>query len=64
MAIAPDQIPRIEIPLHTLIELTPLPDGTMTMNCFPVDIHANLDNQLAALSKHVTHSAQPAGGTR
>ena len=25
MAISPDKIPRIEIPLHTLIELTPMP---------------------------------------
>lgn len=29
MARHPEDIPRIDIPLHTLIELTPLPDGTM-----------------------------------
>lgn len=53
MAIAPERIPQIEIPLHTLIELTPLPDGTMTMECFPVDIHAKLDDQLENMAKEV-----------
>lgn len=43
-------IPRLEIPLHTLIELQPRPDGTMDVSRFSVDIpgaqvlHADLDS--------------------
>ncbi len=29
MAKPQEEIPRITIPLHTVIELTPMPDGTM-----------------------------------
>lgn len=31
-------IPRLEIPLHTLIELTPKPDGTMAEERIPLDL--------------------------
>ncbi|GFR52044.1 hypothetical protein Agub_g14563 [Astrephomene gubernaculifera] len=33
-------IPRLSMPLHTLIELTPLPNGTMSAAFFPADIPA------------------------
>ncbi|CAD7703452.1 unnamed protein product [Ostreobium quekettii] len=33
-----DTIPTIPIPLHTLIELTPMPDGTMKEQRFTVDV--------------------------
>ena len=32
-------IPRLEIPLHTLIELTPKPDGKMAEERLKIDIH-------------------------
>ncbi|MEW5318299.1 MAG: hypothetical protein WDW38_009532 [Sanguina aurantia] len=32
------KIPTLDIPLHTLIELTPLPDGSMCEARFPIDI--------------------------
>ena len=32
-------IPRLEIPLHTLIELTPKPDGKMAEDRLKIDIH-------------------------
>mmetsp|Transcript_22383 Transcript_22383/g.48915 ORF Transcript_22383/g.48915 Transcript_22383/m.48915 type:complete len:250 (+) Transcript_22383:304-1053(+) len=40
MAIPPEKIPSLPIPLHTLIELTPMPDGTMSEVRIPVDINA------------------------
>ena len=36
MNVPPEQIPDIEVPLHTLIELTPMPDGTMKEQRFKV----------------------------
>jgi len=36
----PIKIPELDLPLHTLIELTPKPDGTMYEERFPVDVHA------------------------
>ncbi|GIL67685.1 hypothetical protein Vafri_21012 [Volvox africanus] len=38
MNVPPEDIPRLSMPLHTLIELTPMPDGTMSEQRFPVDI--------------------------
>ncbi|GLI68462.1 hypothetical protein VaNZ11_012887 [Volvox africanus] len=38
MNVPPEDIPRLSMPLHTLIELTPMPDGTMSVQRFPVDI--------------------------
>lgn len=38
MRIPLDEIPSIPIPLHTLIEMTPLPDGTMAEEKIPIDI--------------------------
>lgn len=35
MNVSPDQIPTLPIPLHTLIELTPRPDGTMHVDYIP-----------------------------
>ncbi|PNW72565.1 hypothetical protein CHLRE_16g691888v5 [Chlamydomonas reinhardtii] len=40
MNVPPEDIPRLAMPLHTLIELTPMPDGTMGEQRFPVDIDA------------------------
>lgn len=52
------QIPTLHMPLHTLIELTPMPDGTMKEERFPIDIpttqHAHADVQ------HSVHAATPA----
>ncbi|PNH04155.1 6-phosphofructo-2-kinase/fructose-2,6-bisphosphatase, partial [Tetrabaena socialis] len=39
MNVPPEDIPRLDMPLHTLIELTPMPDGTMSEARFPVDIN-------------------------
>mmetsp|Transcript_4692 Transcript_4692/g.12865 ORF Transcript_4692/g.12865 Transcript_4692/m.12865 type:complete len:554 (+) Transcript_4692:118-1779(+) len=36
-----DQVPSLEIPLHTLIELTPMPDGTMHEARLSVDVDAS-----------------------
>jgi hypothetical protein len=30
-----EQIPMLDVPLHTIIELTPRPDGTMTVRWQP-----------------------------
>ena len=35
------EIPSISIPLHTLIELTPMPDGTMSVEYIPVPVNAS-----------------------
>ncbi|KAL3144542.1 hypothetical protein ABBQ32_004273 [Trebouxia sp. C0010 RCD-2024] len=43
-------IPRLEIPLHTLIELTPKPDGTMAEERIPLDVKAH---KAEALSSHM-----------
>ncbi len=48
LVIAPVQdIPRIDIPLHTLIELTPRPDGTMAEERFFVDVDAAMKDVAA-----------------
>ncbi|WIA42087.1 hypothetical protein OEZ86_009363 [Tetradesmus obliquus] len=38
MAIPLEKIPRLDIPLHTLIELQPRPDGTMEVSFLPVPV--------------------------
>lgn len=40
MGVPQEKIPSLEIPLHTLIELTPLPDGSMHEQRFKCDIMA------------------------
>ncbi|KAF5833945.1 hypothetical protein DUNSADRAFT_9557 [Dunaliella salina] len=35
------EVPSLEIPLHTLIELTPMPDGTMHEARLSVDVDAS-----------------------
>ena len=45
-------IPRLEIPLHTLIELTPKPDGTMAEERIPLDVKGANPEELAAHLKH------------
>jgi 6-phosphofructo-2-kinase / fructose-2,6-biphosphatase 3 len=40
MNIPQEKIPTLSIPLHTLIELTPKPDGSMYEERFVVDIHS------------------------
>ena len=37
------EIPRLEIPLHTLIELTPTPDGRMAEERIPFSIRRSMD---------------------
>lgn len=39
MARSQQSIPSISIPLHTVIELTPRPDGTMGVEYIPVPVH-------------------------
>ena len=48
-------IPRLEIPLHTLIELTPKPDGTMAEERIPLDLKG-ADGEAAAsqIQKHMS----------
>ncbi|CAG9464718.1 unnamed protein product [Pedinophyceae sp. YPF-701] len=38
MGLPQSEIPSIPVPLHTLIELTPKPDGTMHEERFPIDV--------------------------
>ncbi|KXZ48046.1 hypothetical protein GPECTOR_30g141 [Gonium pectorale] len=47
MGVAPEDIPRLAMPLHTLIELTPMPDGTMHEERFPVDIDVDMSSDYA-----------------
>jgi 6-phosphofructo-2-kinase/fructose-2,6-biphosphatase len=44
-------IPSISIPLHTVIELTPLPDGTMGVEFIPAPIHLNGDGLHSPLAE-------------
>jgi 6-phosphofructo-2-kinase/fructose-2,6-biphosphatase len=37
------EIPRLEIPLHTLIELVPTPDGRMAEERIPFAIRRSMD---------------------
>jgi 6-phosphofructo-2-kinase/fructose-2,6-biphosphatase len=36
-------VPRLEIPLHTLIELVPTPDGRMVEERIPFNIRKSMD---------------------
>lgn len=36
-------VPRLEIPLHTLIELVPTPDGRMAEERIPFNIRKSMD---------------------
>lgn len=47
MGVPPEDIPGLHMPLHTLIELTPMPDGTMNEQRFEVDIN-NVPPEAAA----------------
>lgn len=42
MAVPLEKIPSLDMPLHTLIELTPQSDGTMSEEFFPVDINTDI----------------------
>ena len=47
-------IPRLEIPLHTLIELTPKPDGTMAEERIPLDVKGHKAEELPShMQKHL-----------
>ena len=47
-------IPRLEIPLHTLIELTPKPDGTMAEERLPLDVKGHKAEELPShMQKHL-----------
>jgi hypothetical protein len=65
MNVPPEEIPRLSMPLHTLIELTPMPDGTMTEQRFPVDICRDLGYLLGGvdvgLGVKVAHDGSPLG---
>ncbi|GAX82741.1 hypothetical protein CEUSTIGMA_g10167.t1 [Chlamydomonas eustigma] len=52
MAVSPEEIPRLSIPLHTLIELTPMPDGQMSVQMLPVDINADPSTLLENLASN------------
>jgi hypothetical protein len=51
-------IPSISIPLHTVIELTPRPDGTMGVEYIPVPVHLSDASMLTT-----SMDALPAGAT-
>ena len=38
MRIPLEKCPNIEIPLHTILEITPMPDGTMSLERIPVAV--------------------------
>eukprot|EP00882_Tetradesmus_deserticola_P002329 GHRQ01002486.1.p1 GENE.GHRQ01002486.1~~GHRQ01002486.1.p1 ORF type:complete len:344 (+),score=169.70 GHRQ01002486.1:216-1247(+) len=61
MAQPQQSIPSIHIPLHTVIELTPLPDGTMGVEYIPVPIQLgdNYSNSTAASPAAATEAQQP-----
>lgn len=40
---AAQDVPRLEIPLHTLIELVPTPDGRMAEERVPFNIRKSMD---------------------
>jgi len=58
MNVPQEDIPTLSIPLHTLIELTPKPDGTMYEERFFIDIHAEDEpDKIAGIPKFVhSHS--------
>ncbi len=41
-------IPRLEIPLHTLIELVPKPDGKMAETRISIDVDSDSSPQVLA----------------
>lgn len=53
-------IPRLEIPLHTLIELTPKPDGTMAEERIPLNVKGhNAEDLPTHLQKHLSLRGGP-----
>ena len=53
-------IPRLEIPLHTLIELTPRPDGTMAEERIPLDVKGrNAEDLPSHMQKHLDLRERP-----
>lgn len=55
VALAWQDIPRLEIPLHTLIEMTPKPDGTMAEERIPLDVKGSTPEDLANLMQKRMH---------
>lgn len=70
MARSQQSIPSISIPLHTVIELTPRPDGTMGVEYIPVPVHladasmltTSMDALPAAAAAAVAAAATAADG--
>lgn len=60
-------IPSISIPLHTVIELTPRPDGTMGIDYIPVPVHLSdasmLTTSMDALPANAAAAVQAAAAT-
>jgi 6-phosphofructo-2-kinase/fructose-2,6-biphosphatase len=60
-------IPSISIPLHTVIELTPRPDGTMGIDYIPVPVHLSdasmLTTSMEALPASAAAAVQAAAAT-
>lgn len=54
------QIPTLDMPLHTLIELTPMPDGTMKEERFPVDIDMAVPGHIATAASSAAPAHPPA----
>ena len=46
-----EEIPNMSIPLHTLIELTPYPDGKMHERRFPLDVAALLPDMSMGMGR-------------
>lgn len=57
-------IPTLEIPLHTIIELTPKPDGTMLEERIPLDPVASLAAAQAGGRAGLRCARQPSASPR
>ncbi len=57
-----EDIPSLEIPLHTLIELTPLPEGSMYEQRFAIDITRG-EEQFTGLSEGEARPGSPGSET-
>jgi len=53
-------IPRLEMPLHTLIELVPKPDGKMAETRIQVDV----EDGLAQMNRELEEAASPTGSAK
>ncbi|PSC70832.1 6-phosphofructo-2-kinase fructose-2,6-bisphosphatase-like isoform X2 [Micractinium conductrix] len=58
-----ESVPRIDIPLHTLMELTPRADGTMAEVRFIVDVDKAIADAEAAMAEHAAAMARDDSAT-